>query len=334
VITIAAWSLGAALFEMLHGIPPFYDEDPFIFKANLCSGSEIDLPASLPPATVDFLTYLLRKDPSKRLGSTSLSDIKSHEFFHGMEWDWLSSRERVAPFVPSPDHDPDHNPDHDPRIPEVAKLVRRESWSFMPPDYDFWGSHRRTPPDIKKLASNLQKCGRKSSDVARITRTVELGFAVRQNDMETVLQLLLEGAHCDFAKDDYRNPALYRSFDYDFSVHLFHEEDFVAPLVYAIGNRNEDLVLVLLTHGADANSAFHALWTKYCCPGVDQDDVLTCGNVVQLAVALRLDEITQHLVTAGGLLDSKPSNPTEHKCPGIDRILYHRILKCTALATP
>jgi hypothetical protein len=242
-----------------------------------------------------------------------------------MDWDWLSSRERVATFVPLPDHDP--------MIPEIAGVVRCESWLFGL-DYDISELYRRIPPDVKSIASNLQKGGRKSSEVDRITRTVELGFAVCQNDMDKVLQQLSEGAHCDFANDDYYNPALHPSFDCDFSVDLFHEADFVAPLVYAIGKRNENLVKVLLAHGANSSLAFHALDTKHCCPGIDQDDVLSCGNVVQLAVALRLDKITQHLMTAGATVDSTPSNPTKHVCPGVNRILYHRILKRTALVIP
>jgi hypothetical protein len=243
-----------------------------------------------------------------------------------MDWAWLRSQERVAPFVPSPGHDP--------WIPEIAGKVQREE-HWLSALYDPYESYRRTPLDINTIASNLCRCGVTAAEVDRITRTVELSFAVRQNDREKILQLLSSGAECNFAKGDYQPPARPTPGDCSFGDPFLHEADFIAPLIYAIGYRNEELVKILLTHGVDSNLAFHGLVTGYCCPGMDQDDALPCGNVVQFAAALRLAGIVDILINAGARVDGRTvPNLEEHLCPGINRILSQRIVIRTALRVP
>ncbi len=93
------WTLGVILCEMLTGLLPFYHKDADE-KQRKILGRDVQFPRGLPSAAMDFLTRLLDKDPSKRLGANGASEVKSHAFFHGTKWRELQ-RMTVAPFKPS-----------------------------------------------------------------------------------------------------------------------------------------------------------------------------------------------------------------------------------------
>ncbi|KAA0152224.1 hypothetical protein FNF29_04088 [Cafeteria roenbergensis] len=97
------WSLGALLFEMLTGWPPFYSSDRKELFAKIRE-AKLDLSdtSNLTPAAVDILKRLLNKDPRSRLGclTSDASDIKSHPFFAGVDWAALARREIPPPWTP------------------------------------------------------------------------------------------------------------------------------------------------------------------------------------------------------------------------------------------
>ncbi|ELU03722.1 hypothetical protein CAPTEDRAFT_172316 [Capitella teleta] len=100
--TVDWWCLGAVLFEMIYGLPPFYSRDtsemydnilhkPLRFKNNAAS-----------PTAKNLLEGLLQKDKEKRLGAKNDSaDIRSHSFFSAIDWKLLESRKIKPPFIPN-----------------------------------------------------------------------------------------------------------------------------------------------------------------------------------------------------------------------------------------
>ena len=98
------WGLGALIYEMLIGQPPYYsqnNEQIFINKQHL----DVDIPNELPDFLKDFLQQLLTRDPKKRLGTNG--NIKQHAFFKGFDFQKLLSKELKAPFRPLIESDTD-----------------------------------------------------------------------------------------------------------------------------------------------------------------------------------------------------------------------------------
>lgn len=89
------WSLGAIGFDLLTGSPPFGGNNHAKIQQNILK-QKLQLPYFLGPDAKDLLTRLLRKEPSKRLGGSTLKDakvLKSHRFFRKIDWKKLERRE-------------------------------------------------------------------------------------------------------------------------------------------------------------------------------------------------------------------------------------------------
>lgn len=91
------WCLGAVIYEMLVGLPPFYSKNRNeIFEKIL--NSEAQFPVGcMSSRAKDLIIRLLRRDPSKRL---DVSQIKSHSFFEDIDWNKVYSKKYQPPFVP------------------------------------------------------------------------------------------------------------------------------------------------------------------------------------------------------------------------------------------
>ncbi|RKP19315.1 serine/threonine-protein kinase orb6 [Rozella allomycis CSF55] len=94
------WSLGAILFECLAGYPPFCSDSPHeTYKRILSWKSELEFPSDIHISSdAEDLIRKLLCDADNRLGRQSVSDIKDHPFFKGIDWDNL--RNQKPPFVP------------------------------------------------------------------------------------------------------------------------------------------------------------------------------------------------------------------------------------------
>ncbi|XP_024383390.1 uncharacterized protein [Physcomitrium patens] len=89
------WSLGAIMFEMLVGYPPFYSDDPMHTCRKIVHWrTHLKFPdeAKLTPEAKDLIRRLLC-DVDHRLGSRGGDDIKAHPWFKGVQWDKLYEME-------------------------------------------------------------------------------------------------------------------------------------------------------------------------------------------------------------------------------------------------
>eukprot|EP00048_Salpingoeca_helianthica_P023241 m.23210 g.23210 ORF g.23210 m.23210 type:complete len:534 (-) comp8443_c0_seq1:58-1659(-) len=92
------WALGALLFEMLVGLPPFYDADvqtmyhKILYQPLQCQ--------QLHPNAQSILHGFLQRDPEQRLGKRSADDIYRHPFFHGLDWKELLEKKIHIPWKP------------------------------------------------------------------------------------------------------------------------------------------------------------------------------------------------------------------------------------------
>ncbi|KAG8477792.1 hypothetical protein CXB51_027739 [Gossypium anomalum] len=97
------WSLGAIMFEMLIGYPPFYSDDPMSTCRKIVNWkTHLKFPeeAKLSAEATDLISKLLC-DVSHRLGSKGAGEIKEHPWFQGVDWDRIYEME--AAFIPESD---------------------------------------------------------------------------------------------------------------------------------------------------------------------------------------------------------------------------------------
>ncbi|SZF01175.1 unnamed protein product [Blumeria hordei] len=100
--TVDWWTLGVLLFEMLTGLPPFYDENTHeMYRKILTVPLHFPGQDIVPPSAKDLLTKLLNRKPDQRLGANGASEIKAHPFFHSIDWRKLLQRKYEPTFKPN-----------------------------------------------------------------------------------------------------------------------------------------------------------------------------------------------------------------------------------------
>lgn len=94
------WSLGTLLYEMISGLPPFYDRNrERMYKKIL--GSELRFPAHMSAEAKSICRGMLTREPQQRLGYRGAQEIKAHPFFAPLNWDDVLQKKVEPPFKPT-----------------------------------------------------------------------------------------------------------------------------------------------------------------------------------------------------------------------------------------
>lgn len=95
------YSLGALLYEMLTGLPPFYDKNRATMYQAI-QNEPLKLPNFLSKNARSLLSGLLNKDPKLRLGSLDgFDEIKGHPWCASINWSRFLHRKKSPPFIPN-----------------------------------------------------------------------------------------------------------------------------------------------------------------------------------------------------------------------------------------
>ena len=93
------WSLGTLLFEMMAGLPPFYDTNIESMYEKILS-AELRFPAHFQSEARSLLTGMLTRKVEARLGYGGAAQIKEHAFFAQIDWAAVLARKVQPPFIP------------------------------------------------------------------------------------------------------------------------------------------------------------------------------------------------------------------------------------------
>jgi len=96
------YSLGALIFEMLTGLPPFYTKDRDKLFRRIAKG-DLEYPAYVTPPAKDCMMGMMRLNPNERLGSDArgVEAVKAHPFFSDQDWTAVYECRIPPPFKPN-----------------------------------------------------------------------------------------------------------------------------------------------------------------------------------------------------------------------------------------
>ena len=94
------WGLGVLVYELMFGRPPFYSEDTQeMYKKTLLEKLKFPAKVCISAEVKDFITGLLVKSPSRRLGAVADSlEIMNHAWFKDFNWGRLLDKTLVPPY--------------------------------------------------------------------------------------------------------------------------------------------------------------------------------------------------------------------------------------------
>lgn len=95
------WSLGALLYEMICGLPPFYSRNRETMFEKIMK-ADLTFPPFMSENAKSILSRLLVRDPKMRLGSCErdADELKEHPFFSDIDWVGLLAGRIPSPWTP------------------------------------------------------------------------------------------------------------------------------------------------------------------------------------------------------------------------------------------
>ncbi|CAI5492212.1 unnamed protein product, partial [Closterium sp. Naga37s-1] len=152
------WSMGAIMYEMLIGYPPFYSDDPMTTCRKIVNWrTHLKFPEEviISREARDLICRLLC-DVEHRLGTRSVGDIKNHPWFRGLPWDRLYKME--AAFIPEVNDELDtQNFEKFDEVVEASGAQKAGPWKKMLPskDINFVGYTYRNMEIVQETHSPL-----------------------------------------------------------------------------------------------------------------------------------------------------------------------------------
>ncbi|XP_025200674.1 ribosomal protein S6 kinase beta-2-like [Melanaphis sacchari] len=130
------WSLGALMFDMLTGTPPFSADNRKKTIEKILRGKLI-MPPYVSPEAKDLMRKLLKRQVSHRLGSgvNQGEDIRNHRFFQKIVWKDIINRTCEAPYKPKL-NGADDTTQFDSRFTDQLPVDSPVEDSLMPQDND------------------------------------------------------------------------------------------------------------------------------------------------------------------------------------------------------
>jgi serum/glucocorticoid-regulated kinase 2 len=167
----------------------------------------------------------------------------------------------------------------------------------------------------------------------RAACTRALGHAITKRDISIIHILLANGVKCDFEDSDRplssmmsRDHGGFPTWPTYFRTCGDQSElaEYTPPLIRAVILGDENLVRLLLAHGADVNIGFHDL-DVLLLPSAWPIDI-SCGRPIQLAMELDHHNIVQLLFDNNADINLAQPVLQNHSCEMIPRMAYHQII--------
>ena len=99
------YGIGACLYEMISGTPPFYAQDLNTMYKQIAN-NKLMLHDYFSDELKSLLKKLLSRDPKARIGLSEKDEIKNHEFFANIDWEKLYHR-KIKPPIDLNDYKPE-----------------------------------------------------------------------------------------------------------------------------------------------------------------------------------------------------------------------------------
>jgi serum/glucocorticoid-regulated kinase 2 len=156
--TVDYYTLGALLYELVCGLPPFYSKDHEEIKRAIVE-EELYFPEDidLSPEIMQILRGLLHKNPRSRLGSYSgIKEILYHPWIGKVHMAEVLAKRMDPPFLPSPEEfnfDKDEMGSDEQEFTAALLAEQKKAVPFKPLFQDFY--YEEDDPAVKRTQQLL-----------------------------------------------------------------------------------------------------------------------------------------------------------------------------------